>query len=102
MFTEVADDRSFKSGLAGIIGVDTRCTKADAATVGFTERGIASEDFDLGILVRVRGLRRSHQARAQKKCRTKCQANEHVLIDSFHDCLLMFTVDPALVPTRVD
>src|SRR5215203_16336 len=55
--TEVPDNRSLKS-LSLIVSAHTCIrSKANYPTAGFTERGIAGKDFNLGIIVRRRTLR---------------------------------------------
>ena len=60
MLTEVPDDRSLKSRLGGIVCSDAAIwAKANATTARFTKSRVTYENFNLGIFVRVRALRRT-------------------------------------------
>src|SRR6185369_2064244 len=84
MLTEVPDDRSLKSlSLEVSFHTSIRC-KVNYPTAGFTESGVTCEKFKLGMFVWVRALRRNQEGRTQQKCSTERQANEQVLISSFH------------------
>src|ERR1700738_921717 len=68
MLTEVPDHRSFKPGLGGVVSSDAAIgAKANAATIGFAKSAVPDEDFDLGIIVLIRLLRRNERGRAHQQ-----------------------------------
>src|SRR6185503_2372242 len=76
MLIEVPYDRSLKSLSLEVSTHTCIRSKANGATAGFTKSGVTCENFNLGIFVRGRALRRTYQGRAQQKCSTEWQANE--------------------------
>src|SRR5262245_43289739 len=84
MLIEVPYDRSLKSLSLEVSAHTCIRSKANYPTAGFTESGVTCKKFKLGIFVRLRALRRNQQGGAQQKCSTGYQANEQVLINSFH------------------
>lgn len=84
MLIEVPYDRSLKSLSLEVSAHTCIRSKANYPTAGFTESGVTCEKFKLGMFVRGGALRRNQEGRTQQKCSTERQANEQVLISSFH------------------